>query len=99
MEVVWRFGNQKNTGKRSRLGSTDDRAEGQEVVNPHYFYVPRKADWDNQVYALSGGFSKDITNHLSVAVKANYGTEKFSRTLDARSQITNRNLGGEMQIG
>ncbi|MBW1658297.1 DUF6850 family outer membrane beta-barrel protein [Flavobacterium quisquiliarum] len=78
---------------------SDDRAEGQEVINPHYFYVPRKADWDNQVYALSGGFSKDITNHLSVAVKANYGTEKFSRTLDARSQIINRNLGGEMQIG
>lgn len=63
------------------------------------FYVPRKADWDNQTYALNGGFSKDITNHLSIAVKANYAAEKFSRTLDARSQITNRNLGGEMQIG
>jgi len=78
---------------------SDDRAEEQEVIAPHYFYVPRKADWDNQVYALSGGFSKEITNHLSVAVKANYGAEKFSRTLDARSQIINRNLGGELQIG
>ncbi|MFD1601390.1 DUF6850 family outer membrane beta-barrel protein [Flavobacterium artemisiae] len=78
---------------------TDDRAEDIEVIAPHYFYVPRKANWDNQVYALSGGFSKDITSHLSVAVKANYGAEKFSRNLDARSQIINRNLGGEMQIG
>ncbi|MBE8727402.1 DUF6850 family outer membrane beta-barrel protein [Flavobacterium hungaricum] len=78
---------------------SDDRAEEQEIIAPHYFYVPRKADWDNQVYALSGGFSKDITNHLSVAVKANYGAEKFSRTLDARSQIINRNLGAELQIG
>jgi len=78
---------------------SDDRAEEQEVLAPHYFYVPRKADWDNQIYALSGGFSKEITNHLSVAVKANYGAEKFSRTLDARSQITNRKMGGEIQIG
>ncbi|HEY1196875.1 DUF6850 family outer membrane beta-barrel protein, partial [Flavobacterium sp.] len=78
---------------------SDDRAEEQEVISPHYFYVPRKANWDNQVYALSGGIAKDITNHLSVAVKANFGAEKFSRTLDARSQITNRNLGGELQIG
>jgi len=78
---------------------SDDRAEEQEVITPHYFYVPRKANWDNQTYALSGGFSKDITNHLSIAVKANYGAEKFSRTLDARSQITNRKLGGEAQIG
>jgi len=78
---------------------SDDRAEEQEVITPHYFYVPRKADWDNQTYALTGGFSKDITSHLSVAVKANYGTEKYSRTLDARSQIINRKLGGEMQIG
>lgn len=78
---------------------SDDRAEEQEIITPHYFYVPRKANWDNQTYALSGGFSKDITNHLSVAVKANYGTEKYSRTLDARSQITNRKLGGEVQIG
>ncbi|MEN2401355.1 DUF6850 family outer membrane beta-barrel protein [Flavobacterium sp. MC2016-06] len=78
---------------------SDDRAEEQEVITPHYFYVPRKANWDNQVYALSGGFSKDITNHLSIAVKANYGAEKYSRILDPRSQITNRKLGGEMQIG
>lgn len=78
---------------------SDDRSEEQEVISPHYFYVPRKANWDNQVYALSGGIAKDITNHLSVAVKANFGAEKFSRTLDARSQITNRNLGGELQIG
>lgn len=77
---------------------SDDRAEEQEVITPHYFYVPRKANWDNQTYALSGGFSKEITNRLSVAVKANYGTEKYSRTLDARSQITNRKLGGEAQI-
>jgi hypothetical protein len=78
---------------------SDDRAEEHEVIAPHYFYVPRKANWDNQAYVLSGGFSKDITHHLSVAVKANYGTEKYSRTLDARSQIIKRNLGGELQIG
>ncbi len=78
---------------------SDDRAEEQEVITPHYFYVPRKANWDNQVYALNGGFSKDITNHLSVAVKANYGAEKYSRTLDPRSQIINRKLGGELQLG
>lgn len=78
---------------------SDDRAEEQEVITPHYFYVPRKADWDNQVYALTGGFSKDITTHLSVAVKANYGAEKFSRIADPRPQITNRKLGGEIQIG
>lgn len=78
---------------------SDDRAEEQEVITPHYFYVPRKADWDNQTYALSGGFSKDISNHLSIAVKANYGAEKFNRILDPRPQITNRKLGGEAQIG
>jgi len=78
---------------------SDDRSEDQEVITPHYFVVPRKADWQNQVYKLSGGFSKEITNHLSVAVKGNYGAEKYSRTLDPRPQITTRKLGGEIQIG
>lgn len=78
---------------------SDDRAEEQGVITPHYFFVPRKANWDNQVYNLSGGFSKDITNHVSIAVKANYGAEKYSRVLDPRAQITNRKLGGEAQIG
>ncbi|MBB4801079.1 hypothetical protein HNP37_001118 [Flavobacterium nitrogenifigens] len=78
---------------------SDDRSEEQEVITPHYFYVPRKADWDNQTYALSGGFSKDITNHLSVAIKANYGAEKYNRIADPRPQITNRKMGGEIQIG
>ncbi|MBZ4037416.1 hypothetical protein K6T82_21830 [Flavobacterium sp. 17A] len=78
---------------------SEDRSEEQEVITPHYFYVPRKANWDNQIYTLSGGFSKDITNHLSIAVKANYGAEKYSRIADPRPQITNRKMGGEIQIG
>lgn len=78
---------------------SDDRSEDQEVIMTHYFFVPRKADWQNQHYKLSGGFSKEITAHLSIAVKGNYGAEKYSRTLDPRPQIITRKLGGEIQMG
>ena len=78
---------------------SEDRSENQEVIMPHYFFVPRKADWQNQVYKVSGGFSKEITNHLSIAFKGDYLAEKYSRTLDPRPQITNRKLSGEIQIG
>ncbi|QDW19267.1 DUF6850 family outer membrane beta-barrel protein [Flavobacterium sp. KBS0721] len=78
---------------------SDDRSEEQEVILPHYFYVPRKANWTNQEYKISGGLSKDITNHISIAAKLNYNTGKYSRNLDPRPEIISRKIGGELQLG
>lgn len=78
---------------------SDDRAEDQEIIAPHYFFVPRKANWTSQKYYLSGGLSKNITNKISIATKINYNAEKFSRNLDPRPQIISRKLGGELQLG
>jgi hypothetical protein len=78
---------------------SDDRAEESEIIAPHYFFVPRKANWTNQQYRLNGGFSKKITNAISVAAKINYDTEKYSRNLDPRPEIISRKIGGEIQLG
>ncbi|KUJ61204.1 hypothetical protein AR687_13505 [Flavobacteriaceae bacterium CRH] len=78
---------------------SDDRAEEQEVIMPHYFFVPRKADWTNQQYSINGGFSKNITNRISIAAKVSYDAEKYSRNLDPRPEIIARKLGGELQFG
>lgn len=78
---------------------SEDRAEEQEVIMPHYFFVPRKGNWLNQRYRLRGGFSKNITHHITAAVIGNYVAEKFSRNLDPRPQIAKRILGGEIQLG
>ncbi|KFF04746.1 DUF6850 family outer membrane beta-barrel protein [Flavobacterium reichenbachii] len=78
---------------------SDDRSEEQEVILPHYFYVPRKANWTNQEYKVSGGISKNITNKISIAAKLNYNTGKYSRNLDPRPEIISRKLGGELQLG
>lgn len=78
---------------------SDDRSEEQEVITPHYFFVPRKANWTNQQYQISGGISKDITSKLSFASKLNYETAKYSRNLDPRPQIISRKIGGEIQLG
>lgn len=78
---------------------SDDRSEEQEVIMPHYFFVPRKANWTSQKYNLSGGFSKQITSKISMSSKINYDTEKLSRSADPRPQIISRKLGGELQLG
>lgn len=78
---------------------SDDRAEEQEVIMPHYFFVPRKADWTNQQYQLNAGFSKNITNRISLALKVSYDAEKYTRNLDPRPEIIARKLGGELQLG
>lgn len=78
---------------------SDDRSEEQEVIDPHYFLVPRKGNWNNQQYRLNGGFSKEITNKISVSAKINYNAEKYSRNIDPRPEITVRQIGGEIQLG
>lgn len=78
---------------------SDDRSEYQEVIAPHYFFVPRKADWTNQQYRIKGGFSKEITNRISIAATLRYNAEKYSRNLDPRPEIIAVKLGGELQLG
>lgn len=78
---------------------SDDRSEEQEVILPHYFFVPRKANWTNQEYKISGGLSKNITSKFSLASKLNYEASKYSRNLDPRPQIITRKIGGEIQLG
>ncbi len=78
---------------------SDERTENQEVVAPHYFLVPREANWTNQKYDFNGGFSKEITNRISFAAKGNYSAGKFTRSLDPRPQIITRKIGGEVQLG
>lgn len=78
---------------------SDDRTEEQEVITPHYFFVPRKANWTNQQYRLNAGFSKNITNSVSIAAKVSYDAEKYSRNLDPRPEIITGKLGGELQLG
>lgn len=78
---------------------SDERTEEQEVIIPHYFFVPRKGDWTSQQYDINGGFSKEITNKISLAAKANFNAGKYSRNVDPRPQIISRKLTGELQLG
>lgn len=78
---------------------TDDRSEEQEVIMPHYFFVPRKGDWTSQNYNTNGGFSKEITSKLSLATKASFNAGKYTRNVDPRPQIISRKLTGELQLG
>lgn len=78
---------------------SNDRSEEQEVILPHYFYVPRKANWTSQEYDVNGGISKNITSRTAIAAKLLYNTGKYSRNLDPRPEIILRKLGGELQLG
>lgn len=78
---------------------SDDRSEEQEVIDPHYFLVPRKGNWNNQQYRLNGGFSKEITSKISASAKISYNAEKYTRNIDPRPQIVVRQIGGEIQLG
>ena len=78
---------------------SDDRSEEQEVIMPHYFFVPRKANWTNQQYVVNGGLSKQLTRKISFASKLSYEVAKYSRNLDPRPQIISRKIGGEIQLG
>lgn len=78
---------------------SDDRTEEQEVLMPHYFFVPRKGDWTSQQYDINGGISKEITSKISLAAKASFNAGKYSRNVDPRPQIISRKLMGELQLG
>ena len=76
----------------------DSRTDDIEALKPHYYFVPRKADWNNQQYDINAGVVKSFGN-FNLAAKANLYANKLSRELDPRPEISNRKLGGEIQAG
>jgi len=75
------------------------RTEEQNVLAPNYFFAPKKGNWENQTYALNGGFSYEFNNHILLSALAFYENGKMFRTIDPRPQITSSNYGGEIQTG
>ncbi len=76
----------------------DLRSDDLEVLDPHYYFVPRASDWNNQQYHILAGAVKSFGN-FDFALKASLDANKLARQTDPRPEISNRKLGGEAQIG
>jgi len=76
----------------------DTRTDDIEVLHPHYFYVPRASDWNNQQYDINAGAIKSFGN-FNLAAKASLYANKLARQVDPRPEISNRKLSGELQAG
>ncbi|MBF0595925.1 DUF6850 family outer membrane beta-barrel protein [Faecalibacter rhinopitheci] len=77
---------------------SDDRTDDAEVLNPHYYFVPRSSDWNNQQYHISGGAIKSFGG-FNLAIKASLDANKLARQVDPRPEISNRKLYGEISAG
>jgi len=78
---------------------TSQRTENQNVLNPNYFYAPRKGDWEIQNYHLKGGFSYQFNSNLLLATTAFYENGKNFRKDDPRPEIESSNYGGNIHLG
>ena len=76
----------------------DSRTDDTEVLAPHYYFVPRPSDWSNQQYKVFAGAVKSFGS-FNVAAKASLTASKYARQVDPRPEISNRKLGGEIQVG
>lgn len=95
------FGNidlQKYNEKNLAYTLDDTRTDEIEVLHPHYYFVPRSSDWNNQQYAINAGIIKNFGG-LNLAAKAGLNANKLARQIDPRPEISNRKLHGEIQVG
>ncbi len=97
-KIIGTINLEKFNEKNLAWNLSDERTDEQQVLSPHYFYVPRAADWNNQNYLIQGGVSKDF-GPLTLAVKAELNANKMARKLDPRPEIKNNLLRGEVQVG
>lgn len=98
LKVFGSIGLEKFLEKNLAFNLSDERTDEIEVLNPHYYFVPRAASWDNQQYHIKAGLIKNF-NQLNVALMGELNSNKLARKLDPRPEITNRKLSGELQIG
>lgn len=96
------FGDFKvNRIKEKDLGYnfTSQRTESQNVLNPNYFYAPKKGDWEIQKYALKGGLSYQFENNILLGITSFYDNGKYFRKTDPRPEIEASNYGAKLHAG
>lgn len=78
---------------------TSQRTENQNVLNPNYFYAPKKGDWEIQNYALKGGLSYQFENNILLGVTSFYDNGRYFRKIDPRPEIEASNFGAKLHTG
>jgi len=78
---------------------TSQRTENQNVLNPNYFYAPKKGDWEIQNYALKAGLSYQFENNILFGITSFYDNGRYFRKTDPRPEIEASNFGGKIHAG
>ena len=65
-----------------------ERSTNRPVLDPHYFFAPKKADWESQFYQIAGGASYLLSKNWSFALNVGYENQQAYRLQDPRPEIT-----------
>ena len=86
---------ERNLGYNLGIERTEDRL----VLSPNYFFAPKRGDWENQVFDISGGMSYQLTRHWLLGATVNYKNHKAYRIIDPRPDLTLANYLGKAFLG
>ena len=88
----YQFVTEKNLG----FNLTNQRTEDQFVLNPHYLFVPKKANWETQNYHVKGGLSYQMWKGLELGATVDYRNQSSFRKSDPRPEISTADYSGEI---
>lgn len=77
---------------------TSERTENQFVMNPHYIFAPKKANWESQKYNVMGGLSYNYSN-VDFGAVINYKNNNSFRKSDPRPYINSADYSGKAFLG
>ncbi len=98
LRLLGGFDYQYITEKDLGYNLTSDRTEDKFVMNPHYIFAPRKANWENQKYSVMGGLSYTIS-HFDLGAVIRYNNNNSYRKSDPRPSINTADYSGKAFIG
>lgn len=77
---------------------TSERTEDQFVMNPHYIFAPKKANWESQKYRVIGGLSYNYSN-FDFGLTVDYKNNNSFRKSDPRPAINTADYSGKAFLG
>lgn len=96
LRLLGSFNYQFITEKNLGFNLSNGRTEDQFVLNPHYLFVSKKADWETQNYQVNGGLSYKVWKGFEIGALVDYRNQSSFRKSDPRPEITTADYSGKI---
>lgn len=98
LRLLGSFSYQMLQEKDLAFNLSSERTENQFVLSPHYIFVPKKGNWESQIYYIKGGLSY-IYEGLDLGATLDYKNFNSFRKNDPRPSINTADYNGRLFVG